>query len=86
MLRTFGATNVRLMNGTQAKWEAEGRPLEKGDVPSAWKYKRATKPKADDFDFRINKARIAYYDEMVKLSEENKERIVPIPIIDSRFK
>lgn len=74
MLKTFGAPNVLLMNGTQAKWEAEGRPLDKGDVPSAWKYTRSTKPKAGDYDFKLNKSRVAYYEEIVKLVAENKKR------------
>ncbi len=53
MLKTFSVPNVLLLNGTQAKWDAEGRPLDKGDVESAWKYKRSSKPKADDYDFKI---------------------------------
>lgn len=37
MLKTFGASNVYLLNGTYSKWIKEGRQVETGDFPRAWK-------------------------------------------------
>ncbi len=36
MLKTFGVSNVYLLNGTFSKWVKEGRAVDTGDSPSAW--------------------------------------------------
>jgi thiosulfate/3-mercaptopyruvate sulfurtransferase len=36
MFKVFGAPNVYILNGTFSKWKSENRPLESGDVSSAW--------------------------------------------------
>ena len=41
LLKTFGVTNVLLLNGSYSKWQIEGKPTQSGDVPDAWKRLRA---------------------------------------------
>jgi len=36
MLKSFGAQDVRILNGSFSKWQAEGRATTTGDEPSAW--------------------------------------------------
>jgi thiosulfate/3-mercaptopyruvate sulfurtransferase len=36
MFKTFGATNVYILNGTFSKWKKENRPTESGDNRAAW--------------------------------------------------
>ncbi len=58
MLKTFGATNVYVLNGTFEKWQKEGRPIDSGDNPDPFKkhHKEAAKP--DDFDYKIDSKKI----------------------------
>ena len=37
LLKTFGVSNVLLLNGTFSKWDAEKRPTMENDSECAWK-------------------------------------------------
>ena len=46
--------------------------METGDVPSAWKYERSSKPKPDDFSFKFNRSKVQFFDTIKKIAEENQ--------------
>lgn len=37
MLKSFGAKNVRILDGTFARWKTDGYEIESGDTESAYK-------------------------------------------------
>ena len=61
LLKTFGLENVFLLNGVFHKWQAEGRPMDSGDVETAWKKVRSTSPAQGDFTFHFDKRRVEHY-------------------------
>ena len=52
--QVFGMANVWLLNGTFDKWKAEGRALEQGDGPQA--FRKPGVKSEDDFKFEYNKS------------------------------
>ena len=40
MLKTFGVTDVMILNGTFSKWETEKKPIDSGDKEAAWRNDR----------------------------------------------
>lgn len=49
MMKSFGLTNVAVLNGSFSKWESEQRTLHSGDDESAWK--KLTNKSRSDEDF-----------------------------------
>jgi thiosulfate/3-mercaptopyruvate sulfurtransferase len=58
MMRCFGMQNVWLLNGTYARWEREGRKVEKDQAENALRRVRSDPEQPGDFYFKIDKSRI----------------------------
>ena len=63
MLRTFGAPNVRLLNGSFSKWKKERRPTSAVSTPVV-KRTRSTQAKDTDYHFVYNKDRVVEFDDI----------------------
>lgn len=87
MLKTFGAQNVKILEGTYSRWEKEGYEIESGEDELAFKRVRGTEPLPDDYDFKIDKNRYLLFDEILKIQHENEKKPEneQVPILDSRF-
>jgi thiosulfate/3-mercaptopyruvate sulfurtransferase len=84
MLKTFGAPNVFILNGTFSKWEAEKRPVDTGDNERAWKRRRSSVPNSKDFDFHLDARKVRSFDDIQKIIHHQKQH--HIHILDSRFR
>jgi thiosulfate/3-mercaptopyruvate sulfurtransferase len=82
LMRTFGAPNVRILNGVFNKWQAEQRKIESGDVDSAWRKQSIGESAVDpeEWNYTLDYTKVKKYEDMVKLSKDKS-----LPIIDSRF-
>jgi len=65
-LRLFGAKDVKLLAGGFARWKAEGRPLEQGDV----------KRPPQTFAVTFNKAGVASLDDVRAIMQDGSRQIV----------
>lgn len=82
MLKTFGAPNVFILDGTFAKWQLEEKPVEEGDSENAWVRKRLSEPKEDDFDYKLNTEKVMTLDQVDKLVAQKNANY---KILDSRL-
>lgn len=89
MLKTFGASDVYILNGTFAKWVREGRKIESGDSPSAFAKQRQL---PSDFklayNFKKDIKKVALFEQIDKIDSENEKKAVgeQFPILDGRLK
>lgn len=68
MLKTFGVKDVYLLNGTFSKWQREGREIEHGDSPGAWKIiNRKISANSNAYDFKKNMAKIRTFEDIEKV-------------------
>ncbi|KAG0234025.1 rhodanese family protein [Mortierella sp. GBAus27b] len=72
MLKAFGHRNVSVLNGGLKAWTAAGYPVEQGEAKIA--------PKKYEVP-ELNLNRIKYYDQVLEIVKNNKDRIT---IIDAR--
>ncbi|CDW90459.1 UNKNOWN [Stylonychia lemnae] len=86
MLKTFGVKDVFLLNGTFAKWQREGRPIEKGDSESAWKKIHTIAAKPDDYNYKKDITKIRKFEEIDSIVSENMQKPEELqqPLLDSR--
>jgi thiosulfate/3-mercaptopyruvate sulfurtransferase len=61
MLKAMGHPNVQVLDGSQAKWQQEGRPVESTNAEA----------NEEAFKYKLNADRIKYY-EQVKSFEDNE--------------
>lgn len=71
MLKHFGVSNVRILNGALTKWAAEGKPVESGEFIAG---NPESNYNENDFNFTENENCnfIALYSEVKRISEEIK--------------
>jgi thiosulfate/3-mercaptopyruvate sulfurtransferase len=79
LFKTFGISNVMILNGAFNKWAGESRAIESGDNESAWKKIRKTEASPDDFNFSFDNNRLRKYEEIVNIAKEKT-----YPILDTR--
>lgn len=77
MLRTFGAEDVYILNGTYQDWKKQGFPIDEKDHPSAFKIERDNSK--GSFDFKLNQDMVVSYD-WIKQNEQTQE----FKVIDAR--
>ncbi len=71
MLKTYGATDVSILNGSCLKWRKEGRPMAGGNGPSAWAKPEGDRPFTDeDFNYELNPKYLVDFEELEKLSHK----------------
>jgi 3-mercaptopyruvate sulfurtransferase SseA len=72
VLKTFGAQNVRILNGVFNKWQAEQRQIESGDVETAWR-KAIGNAQAvadpEEWNFQYDSTKVRRYEEVVKIAK-----------------
>eukprot|EP00347_Sterkiella_histriomuscorum_P000154 403376966 len=87
MLKSYGVSNVKILDGTFNRWVQEGFGVEQGETENAFKRVRQSKPKADDFDFKIDQNRFLKFEEVLKIKEINQQKTQSerVPFLDSRF-
>ena len=88
MLKSYGVKNVRVLDGAFKRWESLNLPVENGYDETAFiQLEREDEPKADDYDYKINKRRYLTFEEIVALKAENESNPQTkwIPFFDSRF-
>ena len=60
MLRTFGAKNVFVLNGTFDKWLKESLPTSEGEM-GAFSRERSSSPASDAYDYRLQSKNVECY-------------------------
>ena len=70
LMKTFGAPNVRILNGVFNKWQAEQRQIESGDVDTAWRKKLIGESSTDpeEWNYSLDSSRVKKYEDIVKIS------------------
>ncbi len=68
MMKCFGLERVWILNGTYAKWEKEGRKIQRGDEQEgALRRVRSDNEKPGDFEFKFDHSRIRSFEEIDKI-------------------
>jgi len=81
--QVFGMPHVWLLNGTFDKWKAEGRALETGESPQA--FRRQGAKTEDDFNFEYNKSKLLSFEDMQALVQDKQAGQGRPPILDGRL-
>ena len=84
MLKSFGAPNVFVLNGTFSKWEAEKRHVESGENEHTWQRQRVSKISPSDYDFKLDSKQVRSYDDIQNVLNAKKDH--PVHILDGRGK
>ena len=84
MLKSFGAPNVYILNGTFSKWEAEKRAVETGETEHTWTRNRTAKPLPDDYTFKLDSPKVKSFEDIQKTLLTQKDNHVHI--LDGRGK
>ena len=84
MLKTFGAPEVYILNGTFAKWQKESRPIQSGSETDPFKRSHKNPAKEGDFDYKIDRSKVRVFEEMQKNVEDNQSG-KGLPMFDARL-
>lgn len=83
LLKTFGAPEVYILNGTFAKWQREGRKVESGEE-GAFRRRHKNAAREGDFEYRADRSKVRVFEDMQANVEANLSG-QGLPMFDARL-